>query len=185
MRMLAIATAACVLAATPARAQSADSKFYTTALLQQYQYVQGLIMKTAEKVGEDVYSFKPTPEVRSLAGVLGHVADGNMLLCGGADGKTPDFEKIMKDPTSVQVHAKKTSKAELMAALKETSAYCESVFNKLTDETAKEMVPWFGGAKMPKLMMLNLAVGHGWEHYGNLVTYMRLKNIVPPSSSTN
>ena len=50
----------------------------------QYQYIQGLVLKSAEKVSEDLYSFKPTPAVRSLAGVLGHIADANMLLCGVA-----------------------------------------------------------------------------------------------------
>lgn len=161
--------------------QTADPRFFTAGVERQYKDVQALILKTAEKVGEDLYSFKPTPEVRSLGGVLGHVADGNYLLCRVASGETLDFDKIMKDISSVQVHEKKTAKADIIAALNESRAFCESVFAKLTDAAAQENVSWFTG-KMPKAMMLTLVTNHSWEHYGNLVTYMRLKGIVPPSS---
>jgi uncharacterized damage-inducible protein DinB len=182
MRVFSVVAAVCFLCTALAHTQSAEPNVYTTEAQRQYQYIQGLILKSAEKVGEELYAFKPTPAVRSLAGVLGHIADANMLLCGVASGKPVDFEKIMKDLSSVQVHEKKTSKTEIIAALKESSAFCDSVFAKLTDATGREQVSWFGGEKMAKLMVLNMSTSHGWEHYGNLVTYMRLKDIVPPSS---
>ncbi len=114
--------------------------------------------------------------------MLGHIADANMLLCGVASGKPTDFDKIMKDLSSVQVHEKKTDKTQLIAALKESSAYCDAVFTQLNDTTGRDQVAWFGGQKMTKLMVLAMSSSHAWEHYGNLVTYMRLKDIVPPSS---
>ncbi|MGH9198358.1 MAG: DinB family protein [Acidimicrobiia bacterium] len=181
MRALSIAAALVLSGASGALAQPTDANPYTKGAQRQYQRIQDLIMRTAEKIGEDLYSFKPTPEVRSVAGVLGHVADANNLLCRGAKGQV-DFEKIMKDIASVQVHEKKTSKAEIIAALKESRGFCESVFAELTDQSGQETVSWFGGEKMPKLMALTLNTNHSWEHYGNLVTYMRLKGIVPPSS---
>jgi uncharacterized damage-inducible protein DinB len=171
-----------VLAAGPAVAQPAGDRFFTDGVQRQFQQIQGLVMKTAEKVGEDLYAFKPTPEVRSLGGVLGHIADGNRLLCTAASGQPVDFEKVMKDPSTVQIHEKKTSKAEIVAALNETKAFCESIFAKINDAGGQEAIAWFGGQKMPKMMILTLANNHAWEHYGNLVTYMRLKGIVPPSS---
>jgi len=183
MRFLTLAAAAVSLVcAGPARAQTADANIYTAEAQRQYQYIQGLVLKAADKVGEDLYAFKPTPAVRSLGGVLGHIADANMLLCGVASGKPIDFDKIMKDLSSVQVHEKKTAKAELIAALKESSAYCDSIFAQLNDTNGREQVAWFGGQKMAKLMVLTMSTSHAWEHYGNLVTYMRLKDIVPPSS---
>ena len=182
MRVIVLAAAASLSCAAPIYAQSTTPNVYTSEAHQQYQYIQGLILRAAEKVGEDVYPFKPTPAVRSLGGVLGHIADANMLLCGAASGKPTDFDKIMKDLSLVQIHEKKTAKAELIAALKESSAYCDSVFAKLDDTTGREPVAWFGGEKMAKLMMLATCTSHAWEHYGNLVTYMRLKDIVPPSS---
>jgi uncharacterized damage-inducible protein DinB len=179
MRQLLIIIVIAMLTPAAAVAQSPDPRFFTSGVERQFKDIQALILKTAEKVNEDLYSFKPTPEVRSLGGVLGHVADGNNLLCRIAAGE--DLEKLMKDPSSIQVHEKKTSKAEIIAALNESRAFCESVFAKLTDAAAQENVSWFTG-KTPKAMMLTFVTSHSWEHYGNLVTYMRLKGIVPPSS---
>jgi uncharacterized damage-inducible protein DinB len=180
MRQLFVVVIA-MLTPAAAFAQAADPRLFTSGVERQYKDIQALILKTAEKVGEDLYSFKPTPDVRSLGGVLGHVADGNNLLCRIAAGEAVDFDKIMKDLSSVQVHEKKTTKSEIIAALNESRAFCESVFAKLTDAAAEENVSWFSG-KMPKLMMMTFVTSHSWEHYGNLVTYMRLKGIVPPSS---
>jgi uncharacterized damage-inducible protein DinB len=174
-------TVALTLAASQAFAQTAGDT-YARSAQEQYRDIQALIMRAADKVGEDLYSFKPTPEVRSFAGVIGHVADGNMLLCRIASGESGWIEKVMKDLASVQVHEKKAAKADLIGALTESRAFCESVFAKLTDASGQEMVDWFGGQKRSRYTVLTLATNHGWEHYGNLVTYMRLKSIVPPSS---
>jgi uncharacterized damage-inducible protein DinB len=113
--------------------------------------------------------------------VVGHAADGNNLLCGFAAGKL-DVATAMKNLEAVRVHEKKTAKADLIAALDESVAYCRSVFDGLTDASGAQTVPWFGPKPMPKLLMLAQATSHAWEHYGNIVTYLRLKGIVPPSS---
>ena len=76
-----------------------------------------------------------------------------------------------------------TAKAELVAALKEGVTYCNTVFDGMTDQKGTETVPFVFGPT-PRLSVLYFAVTHTYEHYGNLVTYMRLKNIVPPSSET-
>src|SRR4051812_2760394 len=128
MRHLLVIAIIAMLTPAAAFAQAADPRFFTSGVERQYKDIQALILKTAEKVGEDLYSFKPTPEVRSLGGVLGHVADGNYLLCRVAAGEAVDFDKIMKDLSSVQVHEKKTTKSEIIAALNESRAFCESVF---------------------------------------------------------
>jgi len=175
------ALAIALLCATPTLAQTASENVYTEAARTQFGYVQDLLVKAAEKVGEDVYSFKPTPEVRSFAGVLGHAADGNILLCKVASGQT-DIASVLKNLPSFQVHEKKTAKADLIAALKESRSACESVFAQLTDANGRQKVAWFGDTQMPKLLVMMQATSHAWEHYGNLVTYMRLKGIVPPSS---
>jgi uncharacterized damage-inducible protein DinB len=169
--------AVAALHAAPAVAQSTDATnpkdgAYTKDAQNQFKEVSSLIVRTAEKVGEDLYSFKPTPEVRSLGAILGHVADDQNLLCRIAMG-----EAAKPDP----VNEKKTSKAEIVAALKASVTVCDSAFAKINDTTGKEIATAFG-SKMTKLGWLIANTGHDWEHYGNLVTYMRLKNIVPPSS---
>jgi uncharacterized damage-inducible protein DinB len=145
---------------------------HVAILKTQADTIRSLVLRTAEKVPEDVYSFKPTPDVRSLGGVLGHIADGNNLLCGMANGDKP-----APNP----VNEKKTTRADLVAALKASYAACDKVFEGTTDANATAAVDFFG-QRQTRLGMLAFNTSHMWEHYGNLVTYMRLKNIVPPSS---
>jgi uncharacterized damage-inducible protein DinB len=145
---------------------------HVAILKTQADTIRSLVLRTAEKVPEDVYSFKPTPDVRSLGGVLGHIADGNNLLCGMANG-----DKAAPNP----VNEKKTTRADLIAALKASFAACDKVFEGTTDANSTTPVDFFG-QKQTRLGMLAFTNSHMWEHYGNLVTYMRLKNIVPPSS---
>ena len=168
MLVMGIATTTTMLAA-----QSGGGVSSHVAILKtQADTVRALVLRTAEKVPEDVYSFKPTPEVRSLGGVLGHIADGNNLLCSMANGDKP---------APNQVNEKKTTRADLVAALKASFAACDKVFAGTTDANATAPVDFFG-QKQTRLGMLAFTNSHMWEHYGNLVTYMRLKNIVPPSS---
>jgi uncharacterized damage-inducible protein DinB len=181
VRISVIVAFLALLVGSPALAQAPAANPYTKGVRDQFDYIQQLVMRSAEKIGEDRYSFKPTPEVRSLAGVVGHIADSNNLLCRFAAGKI-DVATAMKDLAALQVHEKKTSKAELIAGLKESSAYCQSVLDGLTDASGQETVLLFGQQPVPKLLVLTMVTSHAWEHYGNLVTYMRLKGIVPPSS---
>jgi uncharacterized damage-inducible protein DinB len=118
------------------------------------------------------YAFKPTDTVRSFGQVLGHVADSQYLFCSRVLGE--------KNPAP-QVEQTKTSKANLIGALKDAFAYCDKAYSGMTDTSATEMVKAFG-EDTPKVDVLTINNMHTVEHYGNLVTYMRLKNIIPPSS---
>jgi len=132
------------------------------------------ILKAAEKMPEENYSFKPTPEVRSFAGILGHVADSQYGFCSAVKGEK-------KEAT---VEKTKTSKADLTAALNDAFAYCDSVYDSVTDANGAQMVKFFGRDRT-KLGTLNFNNAHNFEHYGNIVTYMRLKGLVPPSSESS
>jgi uncharacterized damage-inducible protein DinB len=145
---------------------------HVAILKEQAESIRALVLRTAEKVPENLYEFKPTPDVRSLGAVIGHIADGNNLLCGMASGA-----KAAPDRSN----EKKTTRAELVAALKASFEACDKVFAGTTDANATTPVDFFG-TKQTRLGMLAFTNSHMWEHYGNLVTYMRLKNIVPPSS---
>ena len=161
------------MATTTLDAQSGSGVAPHVAILKaQAETIRSLVLRTAEKVPENLYEFKPTAEVRSIAGLLGHIADGNHLLCGLAGtGKT----------VVDQSNAKKTTRADLVAGLKASFAACDQVFADTTDANATTPVDFFG-QKQTRFGMLAISNSHMWEHYGNLVTYMRLKNIVPPSS---
>jgi uncharacterized damage-inducible protein DinB len=125
-------------------------------------------------VSEDKYSFRPTDSVRTYGQVLAHVADGQYEFCGAAAGK--------QDGKNIEQTAK--TKADIVAALKSAFAFCDAVYAGMTDAKAVELIPAFGGAKITRLSMLDFNVAHTMEHYGNLVTYMRIQGIVPPSSES-
>ena len=137
-----------------------------------YAGVKDALLRSAEKMPEQNYSFKPTDSVRSFGQVIGHVADAQFLFCSIVIGE--------KNPTP-KIEETKTKKADLIAALKDAFAYCDKAYDKMTDASGIEMVKMFGG-DTPKLSVLGVNNMHTVEHYGNIVTYMRLKNIVPPTS---
>ncbi len=137
-----------------------------------FKIVTSYVTRAADKVSEDLYAFKPTPEVRSFGQIIGHVADSNYGICSAALGEKPPVEGIEKS---------KTAKADLVKALADSVAYCQKAFDNLTDANAGEVMSFFG-QKMARVTILDFNSAHEYEHYGNLVTYMRLKGIVPPSS---
>jgi uncharacterized damage-inducible protein DinB len=137
-----------------------------------YAGVKGILLRSAEKVPEESYSFRPTDAVRSYGQIVGHVADAEYLFCSLVLGE--------KNP-SPKIEQTKTSKADLIAALKDAFAYCDKAYDGMTDTSAIQMVTFFGG-DTPRLSVLGANNMHTMEHYGNLVTYMRMKNIVPPTS---
>ena len=137
-----------------------------------YRRVKDILLRSAEKMPEENYSFKPVDTVRSYGQIVGHVADAQYLFCSIALGE--------KNP-ALKIEQTKTSKADLIAALKDAFAYCDKAYDGMTDASATQMVKLFGN-DAPKLGALTVNNMHDLEHYGNLVTYMRMKNIVPPSS---
>lgn len=155
-----------LLAEGPANPLSGGQKAF-------YGIVSGNLVAGAEEMPEDNYSFKPTPEVRSFGQLVGHVADAQYLFCSMAAGE--------KNP-SPGIEKSKSSKADLVQALKDGVAYCDKVYDGMTDAEASQIVKLFG-RDSAKLTVLTVNTAHADEHYGNMVTYLRLKGLVPPSSA--
>lgn len=130
------------------------------------------LAKSADKMPEEHYSFKPTPEVRSFGQLVGHVANANFRICSRAHTEKPPAEDIEKTVTA---------KADLVKALNASIAYCDAAHAGMTDAAATEAIKMFN-RDMTKLGVLNFNTMHDFEHYGNMVTYMRMKGLVPPSS---
>lgn len=130
------------------------------------------IIAAAEKMPEAEYGFAPTDGVRTFGKLVGHVADAQYLFCSAASGQTNPALGIEKS---------KTAKAELVEALKTAFAYCDKALDSLTDANAGEAVKFFGGERT-RLNVYSFSAMHNYEHYGNMVTYMRIKGLVPPTS---
>ncbi len=136
-----------------------------------YNMVKNNIIRAAEKMPEEHYAFKPTADVRSFGQLIGHVADAQYLFCSPVLGKKNPAPGIEKS---------KTSKADLVQALKDAFVYCDAAYDGLTDAEAGVMVKFFG--EQAKATVLSFNTAHDNEHYGNMVTYLRMKGLVPPSS---
>jgi uncharacterized damage-inducible protein DinB len=137
-----------------------------------YARVKSVLLKSAEKMPEENYGFKPVDTVRSYGQIVGHLADAQYLFCSIALGE--------KNPAPDIEHTK-TSKADLIAALNAAFAYCDKAYDGMSDATAVQTIKLFGN-DAPRLSALTVNNMHDLEHYGNLATYLRMKNIVPPSS---
>ncbi|MBI3208326.1 MAG: DinB family protein [Candidatus Solibacter usitatus] len=137
---------------------------------QAYTAIRTNLVKMAEKMPEEHYAFKPVPEIRTFGGLVGHVADSMARTCGAVNGQMKNLGASAK-----------TSKADLVAAMKEASAECDKAFDAMTDASALEMVKGPRGERT-RLSTLTGVTTHNNEEYGYMAVYLRLKGVVPPSS---
>lgn len=144
----------------------------TQSLQGLHEITKSNIVATAEMLDEELYAYRPTDEVRSMGEILGHVANAQFMFCSAAAGEeNPNSENFEE----------RTTKAGLVEALEMGFSYCDGVYDGLSDEAGSASVEFFGGPNtVHGVLAFNSA--HNYEHYGNLVTYMRLNGIVPPSS---
>lgn len=161
--MLAIASAAS--AQTPSTGAVASA---STVWAQTIEY----IIKSAEQMPEASYSFRPTPEVRTFGQLIGHVAGAQYTFCSAALNDKPMSEG--------DIEKTKTSKADLVAAIKASTDYCRRAYAQ-SDADAQAMTKVFGSDRTRLYALIGNAA-HNSEHYGNIVTYLRIKGMVPPSS---
>lgn len=158
-----------VLAVSTVHAQNAAPSA-VMAIKQSYNGIKMNLTKAADKMPEDGYGFQPTKEERNFGAWVAHVADTQMGLCSGVAGAKKSIDA-----------ASKTSKADLVAALKESFDTCDAVYDGLTDANAGDAVPSFRG-QAARLAVLANNVIHDNECYGSMAVYLRLKGVVPPSS---
>ncbi len=166
-----LTTAAFLLAAVAsAQDQTANPLIASSKVV--FEISKGDVLGSVDKIPDNLWSYQPTKEVRTVAQMFAHIADGQYEFCGvAAEGKS-----VSKD-----IEKTKKTRAEIMAALKEAFAYCDDAYAKMTDANAAEMASFFN-MKITKLGAMDFNTAHNMEHYGNLVTYMRINGIVPPSS---
>ena len=130
------------------------------------------IVKSVAKVPDDLWNWRPTPKVRTFGELFAHIADGQYEFCGAAvEGK----------PLDKEIEKNTKSKADVTAALTKAFDYCEAGYKGMSEATASQVITFFG-RPMTRISVMDFNAAHSMEHYGNLVTYMRLKDIVPPSS---
>jgi hypothetical protein len=144
-----------------------------------YTSIQNNIVKAAEQFPADKLTWQPTPAVRSWARLIGHITDDNNVSCWLLAGDPQAPARV--DPVDNQDSpANKLSKEDLVKGLKESVERCNKAFAAVNETNMGERNGPTG--RRSKLFTLIYNTSHTNEHYGNIATYMRLNNLVPPSS---
>jgi uncharacterized damage-inducible protein DinB len=149
--------------------QAADNPL-STELKQNYDQRKNALLAEADRMPGADYSFKVTADVGTFASRVAHVADAQMMICSAVKGESKKADT-----------AGKTSKADVLGALKSSFDYCDAVYDTFTDAMATQEVKIFGRPQS-KLSALWGNVAHDSEMYGYMAVYLRLKGLVPPSS---
>ena len=173
--LMCVVFAACAIPGTAAAQSMPEGKTFALAaeLLRGYQNIQRNLTEAAEKMPDDQYGFKPTPEIRPFGQLVAHVSLAQFNMCARLKGE-PNPHKDDKEEAT-------RTKADQIALLKASTTYCDPLVSGLTDATMTELVKSDQNQVAKGLFPMSL-VSHGQEVYGTMAVYLRLKGIVPPST---
>jgi hypothetical protein len=177
-----ILIAACLLAlasaatAQPPAAAPSQPVPLVTEVQNMFNTLNGYITKSAAQFPEGKLTWQPTPAVRSWARLIAHIADDNNGSCAPLAGAQRPPRLDTDD--SANSAANKMLKVDLQKALADSFALCDKAFASITDATMMER-----NGNRSKIGTLIYNTSHINEHYGNIVTYMRLNDMVPPSTA--
>jgi hypothetical protein len=179
MRTTALVLAVVTLAATiPAGAQApATFQPISQSIRDAWRGAKENLRGSAAAMPEAKYGFKPVDSVRTYGQILAHVAGANYIFCAAARGEKPPHGEDAFEKSA-------TTRAAIVKALEDSFTYCDTAYAAIDDRKAAEMIAApFGGDKTSRAGVLMNNTGHLQEHYGNLVTYLRINGLVPPSSA--
>ena len=161
MKLRILAVVSCVLlSAASSLAQKAPDKApdVSTEMRNGFNEVNDWVMKAAEMVPADKYSYRPVDTVRTFGQLIAHITDSYNYFCAhGVGNKVQWADPIEKGATD---------KDTLLPKLKEAVGKCNTAYSS-------------GNAQLRPLFT---NVGHTSLHYGNIITYMRMMGLKPPSS---
>jgi len=143
-----------------------------SAVLPQYDNVKRNFIEAAEAMPEAEYRFQLTPAQRAWDDWVDHSAGMNLRMCGQMKGEAPPAQSNGADK----------SKAALVKAIQDSFAYCDGVLKAMTDEAAVKEVS-VGARKTSPLALMVSQIAQLNSHYGNMVGYLRVKGITPPSTA--
>jgi uncharacterized damage-inducible protein DinB len=144
-------------ASSAAAAQAGSSDATSAALRESFAEVSGFVIKAAELVPPDKYTYQPTKTVRTFGQLIGHIADGYTYFCAAAAGRKVQWSDAIEKGA--------TDKATMVQKLKQSTESCSAAYK--------------GSGQIGELIR---NVSHTNLHYGNIITYTRMLGLVPPSS---
>ena len=165
--------AAPMAAQAPAQAPAKQPDVMVATMQMGAKHIRAMFSIAADSMSEADYAFKPTPEVRSFGQLLAHVAEANYLFCSSAIGEPNPVTDVEKT---------KTSRADVRQVLTGSFDYCDRAFAAMSDEKNTRVMRPFRQTQLPALALLNFRNYHTLLHWGNAITYMRLRGKVPPTA---
>lgn len=177
MRVLRLAAVAVFAYAVAVQAQ-APANPISDGIRDGWNSARRNMLGSTKVMPQQKYTFKPVDTVRTFGQILAHVAGANYVFCAAARGE-------MKPPFSEDHFEKMTqTSSDIAKALQDSITYCDAAYTALTDASAAQMIKApFGDGQQPRATVLMGNTNHNTEHYGNLVTYLRINGLVPPSSA--
>ena len=171
--MLRLAFLTIAFGAAPALGQEAPTaapRSNVEFALRAWREVHGHLVQAATSAPDSLFAYSPVPAVRSFGGTLDHVAASERGYCEMALGERP---------SGGGAGTGARTKAEVLAALRAAAEVCERAYGQSEEDAAR---PAYGGGRASRLHVLLENAMHDKEHYGNIVTYLRLRGLVPPTS---
>jgi uncharacterized damage-inducible protein DinB len=168
-----LALSVCGFSVAQAQEKASTARAGTEGISAIYSMAKSFLVKAAEQIPEDKYSFQPTKDVRTVGSLFSHIADANNFFCS----------QVTATPKQYSDKTEKTAKtkAEIVAALNASFTACDAAYAGVGDADLSKPITVFGQPRnVAAVLTMNAA--HDMEHYGNIVTYMRILNMVPPSS---
>jgi len=188
LALVCSAAVAFAQAATPnAQAKKTAPLTIASAIDQQVSILEREFVGAAEAMPDDKFNFTPVTlnipgseykTVKTFAEEVRHVAATNYLLWGAITGdKSPIPSTEDNGPSSLK------TKAEIIKYLKDSFALGHKAAQSITAENAAALVPSpFGQGQTTKLFCATFSVAHAFDHYGQMVEYLRMNGIIPPAS---
>ncbi len=173
MRSIPLLFLAATLGAAPSHPVAPTAPSALAADREIWTIVIGYVTAAAEQVPDSSYSYRPAPTVRTFGQLIAHIAGSQDMFCAQALGEKANASGLIENTT--------TGKAALVAALKASTAHCQKAYAMTDADAMKRTVKTFAGERSA-LWALLYSTAHDNEHYGNIVTYMRMLGMVPPSS---
>lgn len=170
-RTLAFAAAAASMMVALPKAQTASLK---GDFLKEWEGQKSTLVKIAEAMPENKYSFKPTPAQRDFGGHVMHVAQINMMV----------FKMLGAKAAAPAINEKAATKADMIKAMSESFDYGTAILNEQTDQSMAASIqgpPWMGPSTRARIFAF--MIGHTQDTYGQMVVYLRLNGGVPPASA--
>ncbi len=185
MRKAVLTTAIGILLAAAAGAQQPAQKQQPRTLAsemdRQLKGLEGEFVPAAEAMPEDKFDFAPTngefKGVRNFGQQVKHVAAVNYIICASMTGEKPPVDTGGENgPDTAK------SKDQITSFLKDSFAYCRKAYSSLNEKNAVQEIKGPFGGTTTRLGLATLNVGHNFDHYGQMVEYLRMNGIIPPAS---